>query len=156
MFQFAKPDFFVSQNQAKGRTVKLPQAYEGYFLSKELQFSQNTVRNYSYTFRYLNEFLGDVELESVTSDDIRRFLVHLGRKRKMSKRSVHDAWIPLSSLWTWAEKELGIPPYALLGACRQFVTSTHVMIQSVLQQSALGCVLFIIIGCWCCRHDASS
>lgn len=88
--------------------MKLSQAYEGYFLSKELQFSPNTIRNYTYTFRYLSEYLGDVELESITSDDIRRFLVHLGRKRKMSKRSVHDAWIPLSSLWTWAEKEFGI------------------------------------------------
>jgi integrase/recombinase XerD len=25
----------------------------------------------------------------------------------LSKRTVHDAWIPLSSLWTWAQRELG-------------------------------------------------
>ena len=25
----------------------------------------------------------------------------------MGRRTVHDSWIPLSSLWTWAEKELG-------------------------------------------------
>lgn len=89
--------------------MKLSQAIEGYFLSKELSFSQNTIRNYTYVFRYLVEFLGDVQIEAITGDDIRRFLVHLGKKRKMSKRSVHDAWIPLSSLWTWAEKELNLP-----------------------------------------------
>ncbi|MCL4862082.1 MAG: phage integrase N-terminal SAM-like domain-containing protein [Caldilineaceae bacterium] len=75
----------------------------------ELGFSPNTVRNYRWAYRILIEFLGDVEIETVTSDDIRRFLKHLATKRKLSKRSVHDFWVPLSSLWTWAESELGIP-----------------------------------------------
>ncbi len=88
--------------------MKFSSAVQGFFLSKQLTFSPHTVKNYGLVFRYVMEFLGDVEITAITSDDIRRFLDHLGKKRKLSKRSVHDAWIPLSSLWTWAEKELGI------------------------------------------------
>jgi integrase/recombinase XerD len=53
--------------------------------------------------------LGDVDIEGVTSTDVRRFLLHLKNDYKLGKRSVADAWIPLSSLWTWAEIELGLP-----------------------------------------------
>jgi hypothetical protein len=44
----------------------------------------------------------------MASDDIHRFLDHLEAERGAGKHSVHDAWAPLSSLWTWAEKELNI------------------------------------------------
>lgn len=89
--------------------MKLSAAIDEYWLDKKLDFSLNTIRNYGYVFRYLVEYLGDAEIELVTSNDIRRFLEHLRTSRKMSRRSVHDAYIPLSSLWTWSAKEYGIP-----------------------------------------------
>jgi integrase/recombinase XerD len=93
--------------------MKLSQAIAGFWLEKKLSFSPNTVANYGYTFREFIDFVGDMDIEQITAIDIRRFLAHLAerpskRGGKLSKRTVHDAWSPLSSLWTWAETELGI------------------------------------------------
>jgi integrase/recombinase XerD len=87
--------------------MKLSTVIEGFFLAKSLNVSPNTVRNYRYFFSYLHELLGDPEFDSITSNDVRRYLAWLRDERGLSDRSVHDAWIPLSSLWTWAEAELG-------------------------------------------------
>lgn len=89
--------------------MKLVDALQGYWLTKELEFSENTIPGYRRTFARLVAFVGDVDIEAVTSGDIRRFLLHLKNDYKLGKRTVSDAWIPLSSLWTWAEIELGIP-----------------------------------------------
>ncbi len=89
--------------------MKISEILSGYWLDKQREFSNRTFESYSRVYRYLTEFLGDVPFDQITADDIRRFLDHLATKRKLSKRSVHDAWVPLSSLWTWAEKELGAP-----------------------------------------------
>lgn len=88
--------------------MKLSAVLKGYWLDKELEFSPNTVRQYQYVFRYLVDFLGDVEFAHITSDDIRRFLLWLRNEREVSKRTVHDYWITLSSLWTWAATELQV------------------------------------------------
>jgi integrase/recombinase XerD len=89
--------------------MKISMVLRGYWLDKQLDFSPNTVSSYQRVFHRMVAMLGDVEIESISSDDIRRFLTLLRIEYGLSKRSVHDAWIPLSSLWTWAERELGIP-----------------------------------------------
>jgi integrase/recombinase XerD len=89
--------------------MKISDALQGYWLTKELEFSAQTIPGYRRTFVRLVAFLGDGDIEVVTSADIRRFLLHLKNDFKLGKRTVSDAWVPLSSLWTWAEIELGIP-----------------------------------------------
>lgn len=90
--------------------MKLSNVIDGFWLDKRKSFSKRTVENYTRFFQYFAEFLGnDMEFSTITSDDVRRFLDQLGAKRKLSKRSIHDAWVPLSSLWSWAEKELKTP-----------------------------------------------
>jgi len=89
--------------------MRLSDAIAGYWLDKRLDMSKTTIPGYERTFRRLVSFLGDPEFAAVTSNDVRRFLVHLADNFKVSRRTVHDAWIPLSSLWTWAETELGTP-----------------------------------------------
>lgn len=89
--------------------MRLSDAISGYWLDKRLDMSKTTIPGYERTFRRLVAFLGDPEFAAVTSNDVRRFLVHLADHFKVSRRTVHDAWIPLSSLWTWAETELGTP-----------------------------------------------
>lgn len=89
--------------------MKLSKAIEGYFLDKELIFSPKTVEGYKLFFRYLVEFVGDIEIENVTSLQIKNFLIHLVKERGLSMRSASSAWVVLSSLWTWGEKELQLP-----------------------------------------------
>jgi hypothetical protein len=89
--------------------MKLSHALEGFWLSKRLDFSAATVQNYERVFREFLARLGDREMETITSDDIRRYLEYLHKRRRLSKRSVHSHWAILSSLWTWAEWELQIP-----------------------------------------------
>jgi integrase/recombinase XerD len=89
--------------------MKISTALEGFWLEKRRQVSPRTVENYTRIFNQFIDHLGDLELEQVTTIDIRRHLDHLERVRRLSKRSVYDAWVGLSSLWTWASAELGIP-----------------------------------------------
>lgn len=88
--------------------MKLSEALDGYWLDKILHFSPTTTPGYRLTFRRLVEFLDDPPIETITANDLRRFLAHW-EGQGLSKRSIHDMWVRLSSLWTWAEIELRIP-----------------------------------------------
>lgn len=88
--------------------MKLSEAVTGYFLTKTLEFSKTTIPGYRLVFRRLIAFLDDPQIEQVKTADVRRFLVHLSTLG-LSRRTVSDAWVKLSSLWTWAETELEIP-----------------------------------------------
>lgn len=89
--------------------MKLSDALRGYWLTKELEFSDKTVPGYRRTFERFVAFMDDCPIEAVTSADIHRFLLHLKQAYGLGKRTISDAWVPLSSLWTWAAEELGIP-----------------------------------------------
>jgi integrase/recombinase XerD len=89
--------------------MKISVALQGYWLDKQLDFSPHTVRSYQRVFKLFADYLGDREIEKITADDIRRFLFYLRTEKKHSRRTVHDSWVPLSGLWTWAEINLEIP-----------------------------------------------
>lgn len=84
-------------------------ALDGYWLERKRNLSPRTVEQYQYYFDYLVEFAGDVEVEQLTSDQLRRWLNWLEDVKKLSSKTVANGWITLSSFFTWAEKELGIP-----------------------------------------------
>lgn len=89
--------------------MQLDYAIEGYWLAKRRDFSTNTVNDYSLTFRRLTEFVGRTrDLKDVSSDDINRFLNHLRDDLELSPKSILNAWIALSSFWTWVERDLGL------------------------------------------------
>ncbi len=89
--------------------MQLDYAIEGYWLAKRRDFSTNTVNDYSLTFRRLTEFVGKTrDLKDVSSDDINRFLNHLRDDLELSPKSILNAWIALSSFWTWVERDLGL------------------------------------------------
>lgn len=88
--------------------MKLSDALEGYWLSRKLDLSPNTIRDYKLTYHRLREFLGDLQLEEINANHIRRFLIYLPDQFNLGDRTVSNAWIALSSLWTWAESELSI------------------------------------------------
>lgn len=89
--------------------MKLQEAIAGYWLANRSRLSKNTQRNYDYVLRRLCSCLGDTAIEDVTPADIRKHLEEIEHSRRLSKRSLSDTWIVLSSLWTWAAKELGVP-----------------------------------------------
>ncbi len=93
----------------------LDDALIGYWLDKQRDLSPHTKRGYTLIFDRLHAFLGEnVQIEAITPDDLRRFLDHVQAMHALSPKSMANTWIALSSLWSWAEKELKIP-HALRG-----------------------------------------
>jgi len=88
--------------------MRLSDALEGYWLDKEFQIKEGTAARYSYVFDRLYDFLGDVDVEEITSQDIKKFLRYLRTDTDLSDRSIFDYHGVLSSFWSWAEKELSI------------------------------------------------
>ncbi len=86
--------------------MKLSQVLDGYWLANGQRLSRTTTRNYQYIFRRLSADVGDLEFDQIGTDHIRRHLARI-EAGGLAKRSVSDAWVALSSLWTWAAKELG-------------------------------------------------
>lgn len=89
--------------------MKISTVIDGYWLDRKREFSPHTYRNYTQTFADFLTFVGDVEFGTITARDIKRFLTYLVDERRYTKRSLYTAWVRLSSLWTWAEGELGTP-----------------------------------------------
>lgn len=84
----------------------LSDAIQGYFLDKRLTLAKSTVLAYRYWLNHLATHLQDPQLEEIKPMHIRRWFDYLEEECGLSKRSISDAWVPLSSLWTWAESEL--------------------------------------------------
>lgn len=88
--------------------MKISQVVALFWLEKKLELSDNSYKSYSYSFRYLVDFLKDCEFEGITIQQLREFTLYLAEERKMGKRSIHDNIARIASLWTWASKELKI------------------------------------------------
>lgn len=86
--------------------MKLSDAIDGYWLDKQLDFSKHTITGYRVIFRRFVAFLDDKEIEQVTTNDVRHFLLHCADEFELSAKSLSNVWAALSSLWTWAESEL--------------------------------------------------
>jgi len=92
---------------------------EGFWLAKRRTLSENTVRDYTVTFSRLREFVGaGTGFEQIGSEQIHKFLNHLRDKIGLGDKTLANAWIAMSSLWSWAEVELGIP-HALRGSVQR-------------------------------------
>lgn len=88
--------------------MQLSNAIEGYWLTRRLDMSPHTVSDYGLTYRRLIDYVNNAEFEAIGTMTIRRFMAHLASEYDLSDRSLSNVWIALSSLWTWAEAELGI------------------------------------------------
>lgn len=85
-------------------------AVEGYWLEKRKSVSKNTVADYNGTFRRFAEYHGDElpHFEHIGAVHVRAYLTHI-KESGNSDKSALNAWVALSSLWTWAETELELP-----------------------------------------------
>ena len=103
--------------------MKMSQAVDGFILEKSLNTSASTMQKYRYVLDRFAGFIGDLDVDSVSSYDVRRWLLHLatqhedGEQRRLSRRTIHDYWAVLSSFWTWAEQELSVE-HAIRGRLR--------------------------------------
>lgn len=99
--------------------MKLSKSYEGFFLAKSADgLSPSTLAIYRWALDKLLGYLGDVDLETISTDDLRRWLVWLREeyqprgiraKERLSIASIQDAWRALKSFYAWAQRDLDLP-----------------------------------------------
>ncbi|HEX6385307.1 MAG TPA: phage integrase N-terminal SAM-like domain-containing protein, partial [Anaerolineae bacterium] len=100
--------------------MKLSQAADGYFLAAEADgYSPLTLRAYRSALNILIAFLGDPELDQVSTADIRQFFAHIrntyqpkrpsGNTEPLSTASIHRYWKAVRSFYKWAGEELKAP-----------------------------------------------
>ena len=89
--------------------MKLSFAIRGYFLDRGLELAETTITGYRIYFDAFTAFVGDREIESITRFDVIEFLNHLRDTNDVSDHTLYDVRARLSTLWTWASTELGIP-----------------------------------------------
>ncbi|MCB0359623.1 MAG: tyrosine-type recombinase/integrase [Bdellovibrionales bacterium] len=86
--------------------MEMSKAVEGYWLHKT-NLSKSTVADYKGTFKKFVEHVGDEQIEKLTADDVRSFLNDL-KAKGLAGKTCCNAWVALSSLWTWACKEFRV------------------------------------------------
>jgi len=100
--------------------ITFSQAIEGYLLdARARQLSPRTIQDYTNSFDHFRRWLdgADPQIQSITRDEIRRFLDWLAstraphngiadrRPQKLSPKSILNIHTALSALWTWATSE---------------------------------------------------
>ena len=99
--------------------MKLRQAIEGYKVSKLGDgMSPSTIRGYDTHYSQLVDFVGDIEIEEVTQEQLMKFMIYLRQDYVPSRRNgdrspyhsttIRNAWCAVRSLLRWAHKELEI------------------------------------------------
>lgn len=83
-------------------------AVEGYWLTRRRSLSEATVLDYALTFRRFGAWIENGELKKVKAAQVNAFLEHLEEDLDLAPKTVLNAWIALSSFWTWAQTELKI------------------------------------------------
>jgi integrase/recombinase XerD len=81
---------------------------QGYWIARRRELSATTQAGYRWVFDEFGRFVGARPVESLTSADIQAFL-DVQEQRGISRRTLSDRWVILSSLWTWASRALGLP-----------------------------------------------
>ena len=88
--------------------MRLSLAIEGFLLYRAGAGSMATVRDYRNTLHQWVAHIGDVDTAELSADHVRRFLYHLRIEEELAPKTVKNAWIGLSSFFTWLEGEMGI------------------------------------------------
>ena len=89
----------------------LDDATRRYWRTAGRDLAVNTRNDYSRTFARFTAWLAEqniTDIEAVTSDHVEDYLTCLADAH-LSKKTISNHWVALSSLWTWAESKLTIP-----------------------------------------------
>jgi integrase/recombinase XerD len=83
-------------------------AVEGFWLARRRDLSEHTIVDYALTFRRFGAWIENGEVEKVKARQVNMFLDYLSEELHLSKKTQLNAWIALSSFWSWAAVELRI------------------------------------------------
>lgn len=100
--------------------MQLSKAIEGYILAALSEgYSQLTLNAYRSALNTMVEYLDDMDLETITTDDLRGFMKYLltdyaperrnnpANQEPLSTASHHRYWKAMRSFFKWAERDLG-------------------------------------------------
>ena len=101
----------------------LSRAVQGFILTKTASgLSHYTIRNYQTDLLRFTEWAKDPPIDAVTSRQMEAYFKYLREEfritkrganeippRKLSTKSIQNAWGALSSFWNWASQEFEIP-----------------------------------------------
>lgn len=89
-------------------TIDFLAAFEGYWLARRRDFSQNTINDYSVTFKRFAKHIGSQPVADITPSDLHAFLNAVQKRHRLKAKTMANIWAALSSFFTWAETELKI------------------------------------------------
>jgi integrase/recombinase XerD len=90
--------------------MKFSTALEGFYLSRTAEGkSPETVKIYRWSLVPLCEFLGDPEVESVSTQQLRSYLAQLTTAGKLSALSIQMVHRCIRAFYSWAEVDLELP-----------------------------------------------
>ena len=78
------------------------------FFAERWDIAETTRSAYRNHLKHFLNFTGDRKIEDITSTIVKRYLAHAITELKLSRRTVSDSWIVISSLFSWAAKELNV------------------------------------------------
>jgi len=99
--------------------MRLQKAIEGFVISRLADgYAQVTLLSYKSSLGTLAEFLGDPEVESITSDNLKSFMLYLhtsykperksGSLEPLATASYHRYWKAIRSFFKWADGDMKI------------------------------------------------
>jgi site-specific recombinase XerD len=100
--------------------LPLSKAAAGFLQYKTAEgLSPNTLKRYQQFLRLWLEFAGDVPINRIKTDDVRRFLIWLrtdyqpkrmtGGDQPLASKTIHSTYMCLSAFYTWANREFELP-----------------------------------------------
>lgn len=100
--------------------LKLVQAVSGFVQYKAAEaLSPRTLESYQDHLDRWQEYIGDVDVSRVSTQQVRAFLAWLraeykprrltGGDQPLSPKTIHNFWVTLSAFYRWASGEFGFP-----------------------------------------------
>jgi len=70
--------------------------------------SPTSTESYKYYHKRWISYMGDPEVETITTDQLRKFFYHLHTETRLSPLTIQKFWTTIRSFYNWAGPELGI------------------------------------------------
>lgn len=100
--QTTKRLYYLPRVRTSQSNIPLSDAIDGFMLAcRARKLSPHTIADYSRTLKRFLAHVGDMPMRDVTTVQVSAFLA----SQPFSEKTVHNYWIGLAALWTWAIRE---------------------------------------------------